>query len=62
MIRWYDYVLALIAADFMTHFLFKGFSATTWWEPIVYGLCAGMIWDAWKPNYCNYRLRQEYGK
>ena len=62
MIRWYDYTLALLAADFMTGFLLKGFSATTWWEPMLYGLLAGMIWNAWKTDYCAFRLRQEYGK
>ena len=60
MIRWYDWVVALIAADFMTGFLFKGFSALTWWEPIVYGILLGGIWNLWKDHYCKYRLIQEY--
>ena len=62
MIRWYDYALALLAADFMTGFLLKGFSSTVWWEPMLYGLLVGMIWDGWKTYYCNFRLRQERGK
>ena len=62
MIRWYDYVLAILAADFMVGFMLWGFAATTWWEPMLYGLLAGMIWQAWKNDYCAFRLRQEYGK
>jgi hypothetical protein len=61
MVRWYDYVLAVFAADFMTGFLFWGFRASEWWEPIVAGLLAGLILDAWKTYYCKFRLRQEYG-
>jgi hypothetical protein len=59
MIRWYDYVLAVIAADFILGFMLWGFMSTTWWEPMVAGLLAGMIWQAWSKDYCAYRLRQE---
>jgi hypothetical protein len=62
MIRWYDYVLAILAADFMISFMLWGFAATTWWEPILHGLAAGMVYQAWTKDYCAYRLRQEYGK
>ena len=62
MIRWYDYVLAILAADFMISFMLWGFAATTWWEPMLYGLLAGMIWQAWSKDYCAFRLRQEHGK
>jgi hypothetical protein len=62
MIRWYDYVLAILAADFMISFMLWVFAATTWWEPMLYGLAAGMVYQAWTKDYCAYRLRQEYGK
>ncbi len=62
MIRWYDYVLAVLAADFMMGFLLWGVNATTWWEPMLTGLLAGMVWHAWSKDYCAFRLRQEYGK
>lgn len=62
MIRWYDYVLAILAADFMLSFFIKGWSATTWWEPIAYGLALGMIWQAWNKDYCDFRLKQEMNK
>lgn len=62
MIRWYDYVLAILAADFMLGFMLWGFNATEWWEPMLAGLLAGMIWQAWNKDYCAFRLRQEMNK
>lgn len=59
-IRWYDYVLALLAADFILGFMLWGFTATTWWEPMLAGLLAGMIWQAWSKDYCKFRLLQEF--
>lgn len=59
MIRWYDYVLAVLAADFMTGFLIAGANATTWWQPLLFGMCAGIVWQIWNTDYCAFRLRQE---
>ena len=59
MIRWYDYAVALLAADFILGFVLWGFMATTWWEPMLAGLSAGLIWQVWKNDYCAFRLRQE---
>ncbi len=59
MIRWYDYVFAVLAADFMLSFLLAGFNATTWWEPILYGLLSGLMWQFWNVDYCAFRLKQE---
>lgn len=59
MIRWYDYALALLAADFMLGFAQWGINATTWWEPMLAGLLVGMIWQGWSKDYCAFRLRQE---
>jgi hypothetical protein len=58
-IRWYDYALAVLAADFITGFFLTGINATTWWEPMLYGLAAGFVWQAWSKDYCAFRLRQE---
>lgn len=60
MVRWYDYVLAVLAADLMLGFALWGFNSVTWWEPMVAGLLAGMVWHAWKTDYCAFRLRQEW--
>ncbi len=62
MIRWYDYVLAVFAADWILGMMLWGFNATEWWEPMVAGLLAGMVWQAWKVDYCAFRWRQEHGK
>ena len=62
MIRWYDYLLAILAADLILAFMLAGFDSTTWWEPLLYGLLAGMVWQAWKIDYCTFRLRQEIAR
>ena len=62
MIRWYDYAIAVLAADFMSSVMLWGFAATTWWELMFYGLAAGMVYQAWKIDYCNFRKKQEHGK
>ena len=62
MIRWYDYVLAILAADWMLGMMLWGLNATLWWEPMVAGLFASMVYRAWKIDYCAYRLKQEMNK
>lgn len=59
MIRWYDYVLAMIVADAILSFMLLGFAATTWWGPMLAGLAAGVLWQAWDSAYCSYRAKQE---
>lgn len=59
MIRWYDYVLAVIAAYFILGFILAGIYASVWWESIIYGAIAGVILQFWNSDYCAYRLRQE---
>lgn len=59
MIRWYDWVIAVLLADLVQSFLFAGFSATTLWEALVYGAIAGLIFRAWEDSYCQFRLRVE---
>ena len=54
MIRWYDYVLAILAADIMTGFIFSG--------SIFGGFAAYFVYGAWLDFYCQWRLKQEYGK
>jgi hypothetical protein len=59
MLRWYDWVAAVIAADIAQTFLFVGFTALTWWEPLLFGLLAGMVIKVWEEQYCYFRLKQE---
>ena len=51
MIRWYDYPLAFLAADFMTGFIFSG--------SILGGFAAYFVYSAWVDFYCTYRLSME---
>ena len=59
MIRWYDWVAAIVAADLITTLLFIGFTATVWWQPIVFGAAAGFGIRLWEDLYCSFRLNQE---
>lgn len=59
MIRWYDYVFAVLAADIIQTLIFAGGGATTWWEPFLYGGIAGYIIRFWIDFYCQFRLKQE---
>lgn len=59
MIRWYDYVFAILVADLVQSFIFAGFNALTLWEPLIYGLIAGLIIRGWESGYCQFRLRLE---
>lgn len=54
MIRWYDYPVAFLAADFMTGFIFSG--------SIFGGVAAYAVYYIWDDVYCSYRLEQEHGK
>ena len=62
MIRWYDYIVAFLYADFMMAWFFLGFTATTWYMPLVAGTIVGFLWNSWDSFYCQWRLRQEMKK
>ena len=62
MIRWYDYALAVLAADLIFSFSLASLTADNFWMNILYGLLAGMVYSAWKVDYCNFRKRQEHGR
>lgn len=59
MIRWWDYVIVFFYADFMTAWLFLGFTATTWYVILISGLSVGFLWRSWCDFYCQWRLRAE---
>jgi hypothetical protein len=59
MIRWYDWALAAVTADFIITFLLAGFASTVWWESFLFGFGAGICWNFWSKDYCQFRLRQE---
>ncbi len=59
MIRWYDYVAAVLFADIALGFIQLGFVAVSWWGPLLYGFLAGLIFRTWTEDYCQFRLQQE---
>jgi hypothetical protein len=54
LIRWYDYIIAFVTADFMTTAAFS----IPWVGFVVAYAMYEYGWEA----YCQYRLRQEHGK
>ncbi len=59
MIRWYDYIIAVITADIIMFGLIFGFGGTTFWHGIVGGAIAGLTYRVWKDMYCQFRKAQE---
>ena len=52
MIRWYDYIVALLAADVIVGFVFN--------SGMFGGFVAYSIYWAWEDVYCNWRRAQEH--
>lgn len=59
MIRWWDYVVGFLYADLMAGFLLMGFTATTWYMPLVAGGIVAFLWRSWCDFYCEWRLYHE---
>ena len=62
MIRWYDWVIAILAADLIVAFGVASMTGDNFWMNILYGLLAGLVYSLWTVDYCDFRKRQEYGK
>jgi TRAP-type mannitol/chloroaromatic compound transport system permease small subunit len=54
MIRWYDYIAALIMAEVLLTIFFT----VPFFGAIIAYVLYEYVWDL----YCNFRLEQEYGK
>lgn len=59
MIRWYDYIVAVLVADVIFHGMLFGFTGTTFWHGIVGGAIAGLTYRVWEDLYCQYRVKME---
>jgi len=59
MIRWYDWVVAFLAADFFIANLKVALSAEVWYINIIGVAGAYFVWDLWNVNYIPFRERQE---
>ena len=61
-IRWYDWVVALLAADFMltnVTFAVVGAPGAAWYMQIVAAITAFFLYDLWS-DYCNFRKKREF--
>jgi len=59
MIRWYDYLVAILAADFLITNVHIAFTADVLWINILGAVAAYFVWNLWNDTYCNYRLKAE---
>lgn len=59
MIRWYDYIAAFIAADFLLANFMMAMTGPNFWVQLLGGLFVAFIWDAWNDLYCKFRLNME---
>lgn len=59
MIRWYDYVLAVLAADVLTASAFISLTSDNLFISILFGSLSGVVYSLWAVDYCNFRLKQE---
>jgi uncharacterized membrane protein YqaE (UPF0057 family) len=62
MIRWYDWAVAILAADLILAFGLASITGDNFWMNILYGLLGGLVYSLWTVDYCNFRKRQEHGK
>lgn len=58
MIKWYDYVLAVIIADFMLSSFLYAMTVEIWWLSLIASITVLALWDFWKV-YCNWRKEIE---
>lgn len=59
MIRWYDYIAAVITADIILQGLLIGVLGTTFWHVLLGGALAGFTYRIWRDVYCSYRKNIE---
>ena len=62
MIRWYDWAVAILAADLILAFSIASITGDNVWINILNGLLAGLVYSLWTVDYCDFRKRQEHGK
>lgn len=58
MIRWYDYVTAVIAADLLMTGALYALTADVWYMSLIGGFVAVAVWDGWDV-YCQLRKNHE---
>jgi hypothetical protein len=58
MIRWYDYIVALVAADFLMAGILYALTASAWYMSLIGSFAALAVWDIWGA-YCEVRKNHE---
>lgn len=61
MIKWYDYVIAVIVADFMRSSFLYAMSSEIWYMSLFSSIAVVALWDFWK-QYCEFRKGLESKK
>ena len=61
MIRWYDWVVAFVAAYLMLTFFIFALSVEIWYMSLIGSISVLVIWDIWK-LYCEWRKEREAQK
>jgi len=59
LIRWYDYLVAFLAADFMWANIQVALFSGVWWVSIFGSMGAYFVWSLWNDTYIPFRIRQE---
>ena len=58
MIRWYDWLAAVIAADFLLAGILYSLTAPEWYMSLIGAFSAFVVWDIWN-GYCLFRKNKE---
>lgn len=59
MIRWYDYIIAVVTADLLIGGFLLAANGPTFWHQLGGGLFLGLVWDFWNSAYCRVRYAME---
>jgi hypothetical protein len=59
MIRWYDYVAAILMADFIFAWAMIAAFGEVFWLQILAAIAVTFLYDLWTNVYCRFRLKME---
>jgi hypothetical protein len=59
MIRWYDYVAAILMADFIFAWAMTAAFSEVFWMQILAAMAVTFLYDIWANVYCRFRLKME---
>ena len=59
MIRWYDYLAAILMADFIFSWAIVAAFGEVFWMQILAAMAVTFLYDLWTNVYCGFRLKME---